>query len=287
MYHKPYAKIAGGQDGAIFADTLFRFGPRGKCRVYDLSAALGDGEELTPISEFMLDRAEEIAPHSNAVAFGREYYAEGDEFPLLYTNIYNNYKNAEDKLIGVLCVYRIVREGDGFASKLVQLIEVGFTEDREIWRSGGDIEDVRPYGNFAVDTEGGRLIAFVMRDGAEKTRYFTFDLPKLSDGEICPRFGVRRALLRKEDIISSFDVPYHRYIQGACYRGGRVYSLEGFGSGIHPAIRVIDVDRGEQLLFVDLYAEGLTEEAEFVEFYGERCLYSDVAGNVFELSELV
>ena len=42
--------------------------------------------------------------------FGNEYYDEKDEFPLLYTNIYNNYAKTDDKRKGITCVYRIHKE---------------------------------------------------------------------------------------------------------------------------------------------------------------------------------
>lgn len=281
-----YAKIKSGQDGATFGDLLFRFSPRGKCSVYDLSSD-PEGCELAPISEFELDRVSELAPHSNAVMFGKEYYADGDEFPLLYSNVYNNYKNADDRLLGVLCVYRIYRDGEGFSSSLVGLIEIGFTADRSLWRSGGDAEDVRPYGNFVLDNENGRLYAFVMRDGERATRYFAFDLPSLRDGIACERLGVPRVVLGREDIKEYFDVPYHNYVQGATLKSGKIYSLEGFGKEIHPALRVIDIVQRKQTAFVDLYECGLTEEAEFIDFYGERCLYSDFHGNMFVLSEIL
>ena len=164
MEFKQIASSKYGQDGAIFGDLYFRFDHLGACSVYDLSALdFNTVAELSPIAEFTLDRADEIAPHSNAVCFGSEYYCEGDEFPLLYSNIYNNYAKAEDRLVGVCCVYRIFREVDGFSSRLVGLIEIGFTDDA-LWRSEG-VEDVRPYGNFVVDCERERLYAYVMRDG--------------------------------------------------------------------------------------------------------------------------
>ena len=85
-----FSSIRGGQDGAIYGDYLFRFDHTGLCRVYDMNQVIAPaGDEAIPcISEFTLDRADKIAPHSNAVVFGNEYYAEGDEFPLLYSNIY-------------------------------------------------------------------------------------------------------------------------------------------------------------------------------------------------------
>lgn len=275
-------KICSGQDGAIFGDLLFRIDKWGYCKVYDLSSLT---DESVPVGEFALDRREQICPHSNAVFFGTEYYAEGDELPVLYSNIYNNHKSDEDKLEGVLCAYRIFRTAEGFGSELVQLIRVGFTGDRELWRSpSGD--DVRPYGNLILDAERGRLWAFVMRDGAESTRYFSFDMPRVRDGAISQRFGVPMAVLAAEDIIDSFDTPYHNYIQGAACRGGFIYSLEGFGAKIHPAIRVIDTERGEQIFFLDFFDIGLEVETEFIDFCGDRCIYSDAHGEVFELTDI-
>ena len=117
MKIKQVATISCGQDGAIWDNYLFRFEKNGNAHVYDLS---GIGSEtatpLPQIAAFRLDRADEIVPHSNAVMFGTEYYAPGDEFPLLYSNIYNNYAKSKDRLTGVCCVYRLQREGLTFST---------------------------------------------------------------------------------------------------------------------------------------------------------------------------
>ena len=280
---KPIGKMIGGQDGAIYGDYLFRFKSRGHGYAYDLRELGKKHTELSPIAEFDLDKSDVIAPHSNAVMFGTERYSEDDELPLLYSNIYNNYAKCEDKLVGVTCVYRITREGDGFVTKLVQLIEVGFTDDRELWRSAGDTEDVRPYGNFVIDRERGLFLGFVMRDAERRTRYFAFDLPHLCDGTYDERYGVRRVRLTPCDVKWQFDVPYHNFIQGAVCHGGKVFSVEGFGEKIHPALRVIDTESRCELLYRDLLLSGLPHEAEFIDFYRERCIYSDAYGNMFEL----
>ena len=36
--------------------------------------------------------------------------------------------------------------------------------------------------------------------------------------------------------------------------------------------------------FLDFFEAGYEHEAEFIDFYGDRCLYSDAKGNVFELT---
>ena len=286
MKIKQIAKTQGGQDGAIYGNHMFRFNTKGICRVYDISSLNEKKDEIiefSPIAEFTLDRAEEIVPHSNAVVFGYELYEEGDEFPLLYSNIYNNYAKAEDKLVGVCCVYRLQREGKSFKTTLVQLIEIGFTDDRELWRSKEDIADVRPYGNFVIDNNNGKYYAFVMRDDDKTTRYFAFNMPKITAGTIDNKFAVNKVTLPKTDIIEYFDVPYHNYIQGAVMKNGKIYSVEGFHERIHPAIRVIDPANKKQEFFFDFFNAGFPHEAECIDFFNDRCLYSDAKGNIFEI----
>lgn len=280
MKIKKLSTIRRGQDGAVYKNFLFRFSAKGICTVYDLSAL---SEEPSPLAEFRLDRAELIIPHSNSVVFGNEFFAPEDEFPLLYSNVYNNYSKEENRRVGICCVYRIRREGGVFSSSLVQLIEIGFADKRGYWLSAGDVEDIRPYGNFVIDTEKNALYAFVMRDGEKQTRYFKFDLPKLSDGIVCPTCGVKKVTLGIDSVREYFDVPYHNFIQGAVCRGGKIYSVEGFGEKIHPALRIIDTEKKCQLLHFDFFDAGYPEEAELIDFYQDRCIYSDGKGNLFEL----
>lgn len=277
------AKIKGGQDGAIYGSELFRFDHKGNCAVYDLSE-LTDGEtrELSPIAAFRLDRADLVAPHSNAVCFGCEFYEAGDDYPLLYSNVYNNCKNEEDPMIGVCFVYRIQRTEAGFQSTLVQLIEIVFFEDPILWKASPDRHGVRPYGNFVIDRETRSYYAFVMRNEALGTRYFRFDLPSVRDGIMDVRFGVPKCVLGKADIRDSFDCSYHRYIQGAILHAGKIYSTEGFHEDTvnRPAIRIIDLKQ-KQETHVDIMDMGFVNEPEFIDFYGDTCLYSDAYGNLY------
>ena len=282
----PIANIKSGQDGAIYGKYLFRFNSKGLCRVYDMAEITeprGEVIDIEPIYEFTLDRADEIVPHSNAVVFGNEYYAEDDEFPLLYSNIYNNYAKSENKRCGGCCVYRLQRKGTEFFTTLVQYIEIGFSDDREYWRSPGDTSDIRPYGNFVIDPVNGIYYGFTMRDGVMQTRYFAFELPKLSDGEPDAVLGINKVTLNVSDIKEYFDAPYHNFIQGACLKNGKIYSVEGFHAEIHPAIRIIDTERREQVFFCDLFEAGAEIEAEFIDFYNEKCYYGDYRGHIFML----
>lgn len=272
------------QDGAIFNGYLFRFGSVGNCTVYNIEECVKEGNSLhKPIAAFTLDKAEIILPHSNSVMFSNTYYCEGDEFPLLYTNIYTNHNSHEDKLKGVTCVYRITRTDDGFKNELVQIIRVGFTEDK-LWKSE-NTTDCRPFGNFVIDYENSKYYAFTMRDEDNTTRYFAFDLPKVTDGIYDEKFGVKCAVLKKEDIKEYFDIEYHKFMQGACCHKGFIYSVEGFtnNTGNPPALRIIDIKNKKQSEFYLFGDYGLSVEPELIDFYNDICYYSDDEGNFYRL----
>ncbi len=277
------AKIKFGQDGAIWGGFLFRFDSDGSCAVYDMNKVNAGGAQIEMLSSFFLDRIEDITPHSNSVVFGTEYYEEGDEFPLLYSNVYNNYAAKPDKLKGVCCVYRIVRNGTEFKTALVGIIKIAFVDDYSLWSSCD--EDVRPFGNFAIDRDTGLYWAFTMRDKAESSRYFSFKLPPLSEWKNDNAFGVPTLVLEKEDITDMFDVPYHRYVQGACAHDGKIYSLEGFTNSQNApaAMRVISCENKCEELYVKFADFGIDIEPEFIDFYEGVCYYSDNQGNLYTI----
>lgn len=280
MQIKKLGKIISNQDGVIFNGLLFCFNSDASCRVYRLDEI---SDNSVPVAQFILDKADLIKPHCNCVVFGNERYHKEDEFPLLYCNVYNNYARAQRKLIGVTCVYRLERKENTFTTTLVQLIEIGFTDD-PLWKSE-HVEDARPYGNFVIDTKNDLYYAFTMRDEEHTTRYFAFDLPKLSDGEYDDRFGVKHVVLQKEDIKDYFDTDYHKFIQGGCFHNGIIYSVEGFTNSkeVPPAIRLIDVKKKKQQAMYHFQDFGLTIEPELIDFDGEICYYSDDQGNLHEL----
>ena len=285
MIIKQIGKIKGDQDGAIWNNYLFRFNSVGDCFIYDLNSFNGgDTEEAPEIAKFSLDRVDELRPHSNAVVFGKEYYSTDDEFPLLYTNIYNNYSWTDTPMKGVCAVYRITRKDKEFTSQLVQIIEIGFVEDCNYWKSP-DVDDVRPYGNFVIDRENGKYYGFTMRDKSNSTRFFSFDLPRLSDGNPDEKYGINRVVLNVCDIKEYFDSEYQHFMQGACFNDGKIYSSEGFTDNVDnpAAIRVIDVKNKKQIGFVDLYNMGYTVEAEMIDFWDGICYYSDNHGNLYTI----
>ena len=290
MKYKQLSKIRGVQDGAVHGDTLFRFTHSGRGLAYPMSEVLNpaDPSEALSYTEFALDKAEVTCPHCNAVFFGKEKFDSADDYPLLYANVYNNYSKEENRRPGQLCVYRLQKSAEGFVTTLLQLIEIGFTEDVSLWCSyekNEEKRDVRPYGNFLADIEKGILYAFTMRDKDQTTRYFAFRLPSVKEGELDSASGIRRVVLNKEDILDQFDTPYHKYIQGGAFWNGLLYSTEGFGEKetSRSAIRIIDPAKRCQIAYFDLCDAGIPVEPEWMDFYEGKCLYSNATGNVYEM----
>ena len=279
-------KISGGQDGAIYNGILFRFNHLGNGTATYLKDVRKDGE-TAPFATFALDKRELITPHSNAVFFGTEFFAEGDEFPLLYSNIYNNYCDKEEPLIGVCLVYRLMREGESFKTTLVQMIEIGFKENPKLWKAYPDRHGVRPYGNFVIDKKTNGYYAYVMRSPEDGTRYFKFAIPAKDAGEIDPTYGVRRLVLTEEDILDYFDVPHHFYIQGGIAHEGKIYSTEGsaYSEENRPVIRVIDLEKQTQTDHADLMKMGYNEEPEMIDFSDGICYYSDAHGHLYTIKD--
>ena len=282
-----FSKIKNGrQDGAIFGEYFFSFNHKGECSVYQMKTLENQkSDEAECFSEFVLDKHELIVPHSNAVMFGNEFYKAGDEFPLLYTNLYNNYADAEDKLKGVCLVYRLQRVGNVFKTTLVQMIEIGFVENETLWKSTGNKEDIRPYGNFTIDVEKGIYYAFTMRDNTQTTRYFSFELPKVNQGEICEKYSVKKVVLTEKDILQYFDCDYHHFVQGACCYKGKIYSVEGFTDSQDnpPAMRIIDTELNKQICYKKFSEFGMNVEAEMIDYYNDICYYTDNSGNMYRI----
>ncbi|MBO4409668.1 MAG: InlB B-repeat-containing protein [Spirochaetales bacterium] len=262
------------QDGLVCNGMLFKFNSDGMCYIFDLSSG-------KKVGALMLNGTDSYLPHCNAVCFGSTYYEEGDEFPLLYANIYNSYNkdNYEDKRAGMVCVYRLRRTSETrFSTTLVQVIRIDFAEFSP-WRSKWDAEaqaftDRSPWGNFIIDTDSNKLWAFVTRDANHTTRFFCFDIPAVN------KDSLEVVKLGTGDVQRTFDIPYSWYLQGACYHDGKIYSTEGMGTEANPTrIRVVDLENGIEDSVIDLFADQSkgsgAREAEFIDFADGVCYYGD------------
>ena len=249
------AEAGGWQDGAIWNGNIFVLSGKGNGIVLDVKT----GEKL---GDFELGGKDRIVPHANSVCFGNTYYGPEDGYPLLYVNVYNNYSASADRMEGTCCVYRITESENGFATELVQIIRIGFTEDLSLWKSRENNGDVRPYGNFVVDTDAHQLYAFVMRDAEPVTRFFSFDIPGLQEGTYSDVYGCNVVTLETEDIRTRFDTGYFSYLQGCCYSSGMILSVEGFGGEV--PLRVVDLESRRVTGIYYLDTAGLTAEPEVI-----------------------
>ncbi|MBE6981357.1 MAG: hypothetical protein E7437_03430 [Ruminococcaceae bacterium] len=278
-------KIARGQDGAVWGKYLFRFQMDGSCHVYDLDEMkpTAPGGYQPALCCMDLHKTDRLVPHCNGVFFGTQFYAPDDEFPLLYANIYNNYKDFDDRRAGQCCVYRVQREKDRFTTTLVQLLKVDFTDVSGLWCSEHGA-DQRPYGNFVIDREAEKLYAFTMIDDLQVTRFFGFSIPRVSQGTWDPDLDIRVHTLTREDIREQFDCEYQRFIQGVCCHKGIIYSLEGLAQ--FPQEHGLAIISTEQKCRLQTYRFsdcGLHIEPELIDFYNGQCIYADNAGNCYAL----
>lgn len=244
------------QGSCIHGKYMLSFTNVGHCKVIDIEAK-------KTVSEFDLNKASTITPHCNTAVFGCDKYADSDKFPLLYVNAYNN----ENLPKGTVYVHRIITDSNGIpqSTSLIQTITVGFTAD-SIWESGSDI---RPYGNFFVDTDNRHLYAYTLRDTDNVTRFFKFALPDYKTASVT---------LSKSDIIDHFDIDYLPYIQDNMYDCGKAYILNGMPwvSGVESSLTVVSLSEKQivsKLLFKTAF--GAEIEPEFIDRYGDNLIIGD------------
>lgn len=247
------------QEGAIFDGKLFMLNHEELGGVFDMES----GEM---IGDFICDRSDFLSVHSNSICFGTEYYDKNDKYPLMYICVYNNYEGQANQYEGHCGVYRITEDGSDFKGDLVQVIKIGFTEDLNMWKSRPNRGDICPYGNFIVDTDKNDFYAYVMRDATQTTRYYKFDLPKVSDGEYNSLFGCKTVTLNIADIKDQFDTEYSVYLQGADYVDGMILSSSGLGYGRDGGaiLRLVDLESKKVIKVFDAMSAGVYNEPEVI-----------------------
>lgn len=244
-----------GQDSAIASDGhIMTFTNNGYYQVIDIS-----GQQLK--AQTALDQQATIAPHSNCAFFGTEKYDEDDLYPLVYTNAYNTAGLPK----GTFYAYRLKND---LTTEFLQTIKIGFTEEN-IWTGGST--NVRPYGNFLMDTDNGKLYAYTMIDNLQVTRFFRFSMPELSDGAT--------VTLQESDVEDYFDVPYFYYIQGGCYYKGKIYASCGFTAD-DCKLYVVDLTEKKATSIVPL--GGFVGEPETVFAYKDE-LYLSSGRKLFKM----
>ena len=235
---------AGFQSAAAYGKHMVMLTSSSGINVFDLDSY--DNEGTGQIAD--------LSAHCNAATFGTEFYAEGDTYPLLYVNAYQN-----NLPKGTCYVVRLAEEDSTFTGTVVQTITVGFVTD-PIWT---DTTSTRTYGNFCIDRENGFLYALVLRDVEQVTRIFKFALPTISDGT--------EVTLTQADIIEYFDVDYLAIMQDCEVCNGKIFVMAGDASYPH-ILKVIDTQKKAVVSKVNLLDVSTAEPQSVVMYDGHAFL---------------
>ena len=228
--------LSAPQSAAVYGDLIFTFSSSAGFNVRNLTSwkIVGDGNYPT-----------DLVPHANVAFFGTEFYDPNDNFPIVYLNAYNNAGLPK----GTLYAFRIAND---FTMTLVQTITIGFTTS-SIWTDGSG--DSRPYGNFAADFDYGYLYAYTLKDTSNVTRFFKFNLPKLSDGDVT---------FAESDILDYWDCDYFRFIQDNFCKDGKIYLLSGYGvEGNNGFLRVVNTVSKKEVSRINLNKSLFTKITSF------------------------
>jgi len=169
--------------------------------------------------------------------------------------------------------------GEGAASTmswkntLTQVIKVGFANNPALWTPSNEI---RPYGNFVVDSQNKVLYTYVMYTSKNLIYWHKFRLPDVTEGVYNATYGVPVFTLQEYDILDSWQTDYQNIIQGCCFHKGRIYTTEGWG-GADSKIRVIDPSTKSQIAVLSIGNNGLTTEPEMIDFDNDKCYYGSAS----------
>lgn len=243
--------LGGGQGGAIYNNKLVWGNSAGAVNIRDIVT----GEEKT-----VSIGNSTTSPHMNVVFFEKNIRS-GLSYPYLYTNAYNNLNLPK----GTCYAYSI---SDDLNLTLEQTISIGFTDD-EIWTDGDS--DIRPYGNFIMNTDTGALWVYTLLDTHNVTRFFRFKKPSATETSI---------ILNKSDIVETFDVPYFNTIQDNCYFNNKIYILSGSSNNAY--LHVIDLTQRTEVSTVNLSEIGWRFEPEMIDIYNGHLFIGNAEKELYE-----
>lgn len=249
------------QDGAIYEGKSFTGDANGT--VYIKNAATGEA-----IQTMTLDKKDVLTVHSNAVTISTRTGIH------LYSNVYSNYKSADDKHIGECCVYSLAEASGAWSNTLAQIIKVGFLDDETYWPPA---TEARPYGNFVVDNDNNILYVYVLYSGKKKIYWYKFALPEVTAGEQNSIYGCPVYTLTTADILDSWQTEYLEYIQGGCVHDGLIWSTSGAdGYWGQAKMSVIDPAKKSTVATFNFWNDDNAVEPEFVDFDGGVLYYGDI-----------
>ena len=250
----PMTGLPGGQqDGANYNGTLFRFDEYGNIHVYNMNTG-----EL--IGTGAIDEDSTVCPYFNSCFFANNFYAEGDEFPILYATGRGVYKAGGALPERHIYGFRIVRNGTTYIAYYVQYIALDSSFE------------YGTYGAFGYDANRNMLVGYSYSSIPSNTTYvFETDMPTYADGD---------TIIPLADITSfSFASPYLGAPQGCTCNNSKIYAL---GGNINiGTLDVIDLIDQKPYAHIDLASAGLTGEPQMIDVFDNH-LWVGMMSNAYE-----
>lgn len=255
--------LGAGQDGAFYGAYAIRMTSAGTFYLYTF-----ENDTSIYIATGTIDPINGLYPHCNVAFFGSEFVHNDDPFPILYVNAYNT----EGMPWATLYGYRIVITDGVYTARHVQTIDVGFTNNPELWSTS---DDLRPYGNFAYDSQSRKLYVYTNIDGVPTTRFFVFSMPSYVDGDVT---------LGEADILNKFDVDHMGIIQGNFAKAEKIYICAGYGNSPHPAKGyVVDAISGKIVTYLPFDEWGVEGEPEMLD-YKDNYIYFQTTSKLYRIA---
>ena len=230
------------QGGDCWGDYFFQFVNNNTAvRIYDL-----DSRTLIQTAK-IAQRGFVSSCHCNSVCFGPDFYAEGDEFPLIYVS--TGY--ASGGYTGSL-VYRITRVDDQFSFTLVQTLK--FPVDKSSWTE------------FIPTDDGFGLLCYTSERVIFKVR-----LPKVEEGDL---------VIDRSQALETFQfTPQPDWMKSSrnqdrlFYRGKLVFVSGVPQSGEASVFVMLNFETLEREKILDLKEIGLRNESESIFVWrGDLCV---------------
>ncbi len=210
--------------------------------------------------------------HCNQAQFGTLFHTDGDMFPVLYVTVNND---ADGRCSWV--AYRIIPtltdgEISSFEIAEVQTIKLPVMTDANAL---GNV-------NIAIDTERNLLWGYGRNnnsnaENSQLARFVCFPMPQLTETEV---------IFEDSDIIDAFSNNWEMtYAQGGFIKNGKLVFMQGYSNVGHINMRVVDLyAKKRQVSFVDLFANGFTEEPEGVFYWNGHIYTSANSSNIWEFT---
>ena len=199
--------------------------------------------------------------HCNNASFSRIFYEEGDEFPLLYVS------GSQSGTYNQVQVYRIARSSQVFSLEHVQ--EIFFPQsspDNDLY-----------WTDVMIDQDSNYMyVSSAASDGRGKVT--VFELPEVSTDKI---------VLSDDDIIESFTVGNFTHHQGANIKDNVLFVFDGVPAwGDTNFLRIIDLEKKEDIAKINIMKNGFTAEAEGAFFYNGELYCATNNSGIFKISLL-